>query len=68
MTVEQMRAECIRHYVGRRHSPEHAEIIIPKDEKEVRRIYACIQEEEERGTFESPNPFPDLPDEETAAE
>ena len=63
-----MRAECIRHYVERRHTPAHAELIIPKDETEIRRIYKCIQKEKERGYAPPPNPFPNLLDEEAAAE
>ena len=67
-SIEEMRAVCVAHYVERRHTPAHADLIIPKDEKEIRRIYKCIQEEQERGYFEYPTAFPFLLDEETAAE
>ena len=43
ITVEEMRAICVAHYVERRHTPAHADLIIPKDESEIRRIYDCIQ-------------------------
>ena len=56
MTVEKMRAECIRHYVERRHTPAHAELIVPKDETEIRRIYGCIQEEQK-----NPKRFKEVP-------
>jgi hypothetical protein len=68
LTFEEMRAVCVAHYVERRHTPAHADLIVPKDEEEIRRIYKCIQEEQERGHFEQPNGFPFLLDEETAAE
>ena len=68
MTVEKMHAECIRHYVERGHSPAHAELIVPKDEAEIRRIYGCIQKEKKMGYTPPPNPFPNLLDEEAAAE
>ena len=48
--IKEMRAECIRHYVERRHTPDHADLIVPKDEPEVLRLCAQIQEEEERAT------------------
>ena len=68
VSIERMRAECVRHYVERRHSPEHADLIVPKDEAEIRRIYECIQEEKKRGLWGDPNTFPNLITEETAAE
>ena len=68
LTLEKMRAVCVAHYVERRHTPAHADLIVPKDEEEIRRIYKCIQEEQERGYFNHPNAFPFLFDEETAAE
>ena len=47
LTIEEMRAICVTHYVERGHSPDHADLIVPTDEKEIRRIYACIQKEQE---------------------
>lgn len=52
-----MRAECVRHYVKRRNSPEQAEVIVPKDEAEIRRIYECIQEGKEVGYSPLSNPL-----------
>ncbi len=46
LTIEEMRAVCVTHYVERGHSPDHADLIVPTDEKEIRRIYACIQKEQ----------------------
>ena len=57
MEVEEMRAECVRHYVERRHTPDHADLIVPKDEAEIRRIYECIQEGKERGYAPPSNPL-----------
>lgn len=57
MEVEEMRAECVRHYVKRRNSPEQAEVIVPKDEAEIRRIYECIQEGKEVGYSPLSNPL-----------
>ena len=57
MEVEEMRAECVRHYVKRRNSPEQAEVIVPKDEGEIRRIYECIQEGKEVGYSPLSNPL-----------
>jgi len=68
VSLEGMRAECVRHYVERGHTPAHAELIVPKDEVEVRRIYGCIQEEQEMGYTPPPNPFPNLLNEETTAD
>ena len=48
MTVEMMRAECIRHYVERRHTPDHADLIVPKDEAGILYTYEKIQEETEK--------------------
>ena len=56
--IKEMRAECIRHYVERRHTPDHADLIVPKDEPEVLRLCAQIQEEEERATQCSLIPHP----------
>lgn len=47
LTIEEMRAVCITHYVERGHSPDHADLIVPTDEKEIRHIYGCIQKEQE---------------------
>ena len=47
LSVEEMRAVCVAHYVERGHSPEHADLIVPRDESEIRRIYDCIQKEQE---------------------
>ena len=68
VSVEEMRAECVRHYVERGHTPAHADLIVPKDEAEVRRIYGCIQEEKKIGYTPPPNLFSNLSDEEAAAE
>ena len=57
MEVEEMRAECVRHYVKRRHTPDHADLIVPKDEAEIRRIYQCIQEGKEVGYSPLSNPL-----------
>ena len=48
LTVEEMRAVCVAHYVERGHSPAHAELIIGNDEEEIRRIFGCIQKEQEQ--------------------
>ena len=66
--INDLRAECVRHYAGRRHSPDHAELIVPKDEAEIRRIYGCIQKEKEMGYTPPPNPFSYLFAEETTAD
>ena len=47
LTIEEMRAACVAHYVERGHTPAHADLIVPNDDKEIRRIYACIQKEQE---------------------
>lgn len=47
LTIEEMRAVCVAHYVERGHTPAHADLIVPRDEMEIRRIYACIQKEQE---------------------
>lgn len=39
LTIEEMRAICVTHYVERGYSPDHADLIVPTDEKEIRRIY-----------------------------
>lgn len=57
MEVEKMRAECVRHYVERRNTPDHADLIVPKDEAEIRRIYECIQEGKEVGYSPLSNPL-----------
>ena len=48
MTVEKMRAECVRHYVERRHTPDHADLIVPKNEAGILYTYEKIQEETEK--------------------
>ena len=48
VSIDQMRAECVRYYVERDKNPAHAERIISKDEAEIRRIYGCIQEEKKK--------------------
>jgi hypothetical protein len=79
MEIKEMRAECVRHYVERRNTPDHADLIVPKDEDEICRIYGCIQEEQKKANrFKKvPRPLEGLntveivevePDEETAAE
>ena len=45
--INEMRTECVRYCVEQGHNPAHAELIVPKDETEVRRIYRCIQEKRE---------------------
>ena len=57
MEVERMRAECVRHYVERRHTPAHADLIVPKNEDEIRRIFGCIQEEKKWKTNTHSNPL-----------
>ena len=47
VTIEEMRAACVTHYVERGYSSAYADGFIPTDEKEIRRIYACIQKEQE---------------------
>ena len=54
--INKMRAECLRYYVGRRHSPDHADLIVPKDETEVRRIHEYIQKEKEWASDTPSNP------------
>ena len=77
--IKHLRAECVCHYVERCHSPAHADLIVPKDEAEVRRIYGRIQEEMEKAKRckKVPRPIAGLnifeiveidPTEETAAE
>ena len=56
-TLTQMRAECVRHYVERGHSPAHADLIVPKDETEVRRIHEYIQKEKEWASDTPSNPL-----------
>ena len=46
--INEMRTECVRYCVEQGHNPAHAELIVPKDETEVRRIYGCIQEKQEK--------------------
>lgn len=46
--INEMRAECVRYCVEQCHNLAHAELIVPKDETEVRRIYSCIQKEQEK--------------------
>ena len=48
LTIEEMRAVCVAHYVERGHTPAHADLIVPRDEKEIRRIFDCIQKEQEQ--------------------
>lgn len=48
LTIEEMRAACVAHYVERRYSLAHADMIVPMDEEEIRRIYDCIQKEQEQ--------------------
>ena len=67
-SIEEMRVVCVAHYVERGYTPAYAESYIGNKESEIRRIYKCIQEEQERGYFEYQNAFPFLFDEETAAE
>ena len=79
MEIEKMRAECVQHYVERGNTPAHADLIVPKDEAEICRIYGCIQEEIEKAKHckKIPCPIAGLnvvkiveiqADEETAAE
>lgn len=48
LTIEQKRAECVRYCVEQGHNPAHADDIVPKDEAEIRRIFVCIQKEQEK--------------------
>ena len=48
MTVEELRAECVRHYVERRNTPDHADLIVHKDEAGILYTYEKIQEETEK--------------------
>ena len=77
MTVEELRAECVRHYVERGHTPAHADLIVPKDEAGILYTYGKIQEDTEKAKRcrQIPRPVADLniieiveADEETAAE
>ena len=47
VTIEEMRTVCVTHYVERGYKPAHAELIVGNDKEEIRRIYACIQKEQE---------------------
>ena len=68
LTIEEMRAICVTHYVERGYSPDHADLIVPTDEKEIRRIYGCIQEEQGRKIKLIPHGIAGLTVVETAAE
>ena len=68
VTIEEMRAVCVTHYVERGHSPDHAEMIVGNDEREIRRIYDCIQEEQGRKIKLIPHRIAGLTVIETAAE
>lgn len=75
LTVEEMRAVCVAHYVERGYRPAHAEQIIGNKESEIRRIYNIIQEEKKRKIKILPRKIAGLNimetvlvDEETAAE
>ena len=68
VTIEEMRTVCVTHYVERGYNPAHAEQIVGKDEKEIRRIYGCIQEEQGRKIKLIPHRIAGLTVVETAAE
>ena len=68
LTIEEMRAICVTHYVERGYSPDHADLIVPTDEKEIRRIYGCNQEEQGRKIKLIPHRIAGLTVVETAAE
>ena len=68
LTIEEMRAVCVTHYVERGYSPAYADGFIPTDEKEIRRIYGCIQEEQGRKIKLIPHRIAGLTVMETAAE
>ena len=68
LTIEEMRAICVTHYVERGYSPDHADLIVPTDEKEIRRIYGRIQEEQGRKIKLIPHRIAGLTVVETAAE
>ena len=68
LTIEEMRAICVTHYVARGYSPDHADLIVPTDEKEIRRIYGYIQEEQGRKIKLIPHRIAGLTVVETAAE
>lgn len=46
LTIEEMRAVCVAHYVERRNSPEHAEVIVGNKEEQIHHIFDCIQKEQ----------------------
>lgn len=57
VSIEEMRAECVRHYVERRNPPAHAEIIVGNKEEQIRHIHNCIQEGKEVGYAPPSNPL-----------
>ena len=72
-----MWAECVRHYVELRNTPDHAELIVPRDEAGILYTYEKIQEDTEKAKRcrQVPRPVADLniieiveADEETTAE
>jgi len=68
VTIEEMRAVCVTHYVERGYSLAHAELIVGNKECEILRIYDCIQEEQKKVYPQPITAFPYLYAEETAAE
>lgn len=55
--IKKLRAECVRHYVKRRNTPEHAEIIVGNKEEQIRHIYKCIQDGKDVGYAPLSNPL-----------
>ena len=55
--INELRAECVRHYVKRRNTPAQAEIIVGNKEEQIRHIYQCIQEGKEVGYAPRSNPL-----------
>lgn len=68
LSLDEMRAECVRYYMAKGYSLEHSEAYIRNDPDEILRVYMHIQEETKRGYFPSLNPFSHLYDDEATAE
>ena len=68
LSLDEMRAECVRYYVDKGYSLEHSEAYIHNDPDEILRVYTHIQEETKRGYFPGLNPFSPLFAEEATAE
>lgn len=44
-SIEEMRVVCVAHYVERRHTPAHADLIVPKDEEEMKSAFDAAMKE-----------------------